>query len=172
MCCKLLSFLLGVLFTSTLKETPAMFCKLLSFTVACCHSTMKQASAMSYHILSFIGFLFQCWHTHPQCLRGAKGVPRKGVWTSVNMRVWTCKETRSNQLLITTPIPWDLPTSLLTVFCKLFSFIYMLYVMYIYIYIYIHTYFTRAATGTAEPAAEGPGWAHPGSGYAYVSRTA
>ena len=26
------------------------------------------------------------------CLRGAKGVPRKGVWTSVNMRVWTCKE--------------------------------------------------------------------------------
>ena len=26
------------------------------------------------------------------CLRGTKGVPRKWVWTSVNMRVWTCKE--------------------------------------------------------------------------------
>ena len=25
-------------------------------------------------------------------LRGAKGVPRKGVWTSVDMRVWTCNE--------------------------------------------------------------------------------
>ena len=27
-------------------------------------------------------------------LRGTKGVPRKGFWTSVNMRVWTCKELR------------------------------------------------------------------------------
>ena len=27
-------------------------------------------------------------------LRGTKGVPRKGVWTLVNMRVWTCKELR------------------------------------------------------------------------------
>ena len=27
-------------------------------------------------------------------LRGAKGGPRKGVWTSVDMRVWTCKESR------------------------------------------------------------------------------
>ena len=26
--------------------------------------------------------------------RGTKGVPRKGVWTSVNIRVWTCKELR------------------------------------------------------------------------------
>ena len=26
--------------------------------------------------------------------RGTKGVPRKGVWTSVNTRVWTCKEVR------------------------------------------------------------------------------
>ena len=25
-------------------------------------------------------------------LRGTKGVPRKGVWTSVDMWVWTCKE--------------------------------------------------------------------------------
>ena len=28
------------------------------------------------------------------CLRGTEGVPRKGVWASVNMRVWTCKELR------------------------------------------------------------------------------
>ena len=28
-------------------------------------------------------------------LRGAKGVPRKGVRTSVNIRVWTCKEMRA-----------------------------------------------------------------------------
>ena len=28
------------------------------------------------------------------CLRGTKGVPRKGVWTSVNVRVWACKELR------------------------------------------------------------------------------
>ena len=27
-------------------------------------------------------------------LRGTKGVPRKGVWTPINMRVWTCKELR------------------------------------------------------------------------------
>ena len=27
-----------------------------------------------------------------KCLRGTKGVPRKGVWASVNMRVRTCKE--------------------------------------------------------------------------------
>ena len=27
-------------------------------------------------------------------LRGRKGVPRRGVWTSVNKRVWTCKELR------------------------------------------------------------------------------
>ena len=26
--------------------------------------------------------------------RGTRGVPRKGVWTSVNMRVWTCKESK------------------------------------------------------------------------------
>ena len=30
-------------------------------------------------------------------LRGAKGVQRKGVWTSVDMRVWTCKELRVNR---------------------------------------------------------------------------
>ena len=24
-----------------------------------------------------------------------KGVPRKGVWTSVNVRVWTCKELKA-----------------------------------------------------------------------------
>ena len=30
----------------------------------------------------------------PGTLRGAKGVPRKGVGTSVNMRVCTCKEVR------------------------------------------------------------------------------
>ena len=28
-------------------------------------------------------------------LRGTKGVPRKGVWTSVNLRVWTCEESRA-----------------------------------------------------------------------------
>ena len=28
-------------------------------------------------------------------LRGAKGVPRKGVWASVNMRVWACNESRA-----------------------------------------------------------------------------
>ena len=28
-------------------------------------------------------------------LRGAKGVPRKGVWTSVNRRFWKCKELRT-----------------------------------------------------------------------------
>ena len=27
-------------------------------------------------------------------LRGPMGVPRKGVWTPVNMRAWTCKELR------------------------------------------------------------------------------
>ena len=29
-------------------------------------------------------------------LRGTKGVPRKGVWTSVDMSVWTCNELRAN----------------------------------------------------------------------------
>ena len=29
-----------------------------------------------------------------QGLRGTEGVPRKGVWTSVNMRVWTCEASR------------------------------------------------------------------------------
>ena len=27
-------------------------------------------------------------------VRGTKGVPRRGVWTSVRMRVWTCEELR------------------------------------------------------------------------------
>ena len=31
-------------------------------------------------------------HGSMETLRGTKGVPSKGVWTSVNMRVWTCKE--------------------------------------------------------------------------------
>ena len=30
----------------------------------------------------------------PYILVGTKGVPRQGVWTSVNVRVWTCKELR------------------------------------------------------------------------------
>ena len=28
-------------------------------------------------------------------LRGTKGVPRKGVWTSVHMRAWSCQESRA-----------------------------------------------------------------------------
>ena len=51
------------------------------------------------------------FNTSPKCVRpskwfgqstplfiisGTKGVPRKGVWTSVKMRVWTCKESRVN----------------------------------------------------------------------------
>ena len=40
------------------------------------------------------------FHPHPSappmtCFRGTKGVPRKGVWASVSMRVWTCKELRA-----------------------------------------------------------------------------
>ena len=30
-------------------------------------------------------------------LRGGKGVPRKGAWTSVNVRVWTCKDSRAKR---------------------------------------------------------------------------
>ena len=33
-------------------------------------------------------------HAGEHVLRGNKGVSRKGVWTSVNMMVWTCKELR------------------------------------------------------------------------------
>ena len=29
------------------------------------------------------------------CLMGTTGVPRKGVWTTVNVRVWTCKQFRA-----------------------------------------------------------------------------
>ena len=34
------------------------------------------------------------WVLAPPNERGTKGVPRRGVWTSVDMRVWTCNELR------------------------------------------------------------------------------
>ena len=34
-------------------------------------------------------------HAVDKCLRGTEGVPRKGVWTSVDRRVWPCKESRA-----------------------------------------------------------------------------
>ena len=36
-----------------------------------------------------------CLFNASRNLRETKGVPRKEVWTSVNMRVWTCKESRA-----------------------------------------------------------------------------
>ena len=88
-------------------------------------------------------------------LRGTKGVPRKGVWTSVNMRVWTCKQLRvtPNE---TNGYLWPpfLGTPLVPSRVQIEYFIscgmaaseriamscgYMYVCMYIYIYIYTHT---------------------------------
>ena len=104
------------------------------------------------------------------CWRGTKGVPRKGVWASVNVRAWTCKALRAKHdrtsCYLRPPFlgtPWvpsggltppdscsrgvDLPSANRTPpkssLWTLKSRIFLLYThtyIYIYIYIYVHTY--------------------------------
>ena len=73
-------------------------------------------------------------------IEGTKGVPSEGAWTSVNIRVWTCRNLSkpgSNQLSFTTPTHMHLSLYLYTYIC---IYIYLCIFTLSYIYIYIYTY--------------------------------
>ena len=68
-----------------------------------CYLSVVFVWIISMIIIVFLCYLICCYFEHTTCvsvvlhgLMGTKGVPRKGVCTSVHMRVWTCKELGAN----------------------------------------------------------------------------
>ena len=81
-----------------------------------------------------------------RCSEGTKGVPRKGAWTSVNTRVWSCKQSRAKHDQISRYLR---PPFLRTPWVPLRRWaraagtprnIYIYIYIYIYMYVYIHMY--------------------------------
>ena len=89
---------------------------------------------------SFCSAVFSAKVLH--CLEGTKGVPRKGVWTSVDMRVWTLKEWRVKHYQTSCCLrPPFLGNPLVpSRVDHIIYYVMLLYSILIYIYIYIYVF--------------------------------